>query len=108
MSLPQLSQERLEQMIHLACSYKQDDIIKVTPWYQRAFQPLREKSAGFTYGLGAVALSLSCAGAFWLVSGMPGTQENNNSDFSVSEYMMQDLLDDLTQPAPNPDISFQA
>ena len=108
MSIPQLSQERLEQMVHLACSYSQESITVIQPWYQRALAPLRQKSAGMTYGLGAVALTASCVGAFWLAPMMNSPQETTSSDISVSEYMMQDLLEDLTQPTLNPDLNFQA
>jgi hypothetical protein len=110
MTLPNLSQERLEQMIHLAASHKQETHRVTASWVERLFGNLHRKSTQLIYGLGAGAVSLSCVAAIWLLPMLtPQTEFTATSgDFSMSEYMMQDLLEDLTQPTLSPDASFQA
>jgi len=90
-TLPHLSPERINQMIHLATSYTQD--AKHLPWYQS----VTLKSRRLFYGLSASAVTASCIAAFWLAPALqsapaPSTQ---SSEASVSEYILQDFLDDM-------------
>lgn len=88
-NLPELSYERLEQMIHFATSLSQEE--RRLPWYQR----LHLRSHRLAYGLGAAAVSFSCAAAFLLMPLFTLQSELAPAELSVSEYMMQDLLEDL-------------
>jgi hypothetical protein len=96
MTLPQISSDRLTQMIHLATSYKQEHATVTLPWYQGLLQKLHSKSTRLVYGIGATAVSFSCIGAFWVIPLLTTQTEVATSDFSISEYMMQDLLEDLS------------
>lgn len=87
-TLPELSSERLAQMIHFAASHRQED--KNLTWYQRWHLNSRRALVG----IGATAVSFSCVGAFWLMP-LFQVQQEVASDFTISEYMMQELLEEL-------------
>lgn len=102
-SLPILSPERLDQMIHLALNTAQEK--KTLPWHQRLFQPFASKQKNYGYSLGAAALVCSCLAAFWMMPALspqippettmkPSSQIATN-DANLSEYMLIELFDDL-------------
>lgn len=96
--LPQLSQDRIEQMIHLATAHKQD--ARKLPWYQTLSQRLTQPGKRrVTYGVGATVLSAACLGAILLVptqtTHAPSARQIN-SDVEITDMMMYELLDSLT------------
>jgi hypothetical protein len=94
MTLPNLSNERLEQMIYCACACKQD-CVKLR-LRDRLAQHFHQKSSKLFYGVGATAVSFSCLGALWIVPLMTAQTELTVSEITISEYIMQDLLADLS------------
>lgn len=102
--LPQLSAERIEQMIHLAASHAQET--KKLPWYQTLSQRLKSPLQStakrrVTYGLGATALSAACLGAVLLVptqttQAPTASQLAGGTDVEITDMMMYELLDSLT------------
>lgn len=97
-TMPMLSSDRIDQMIALACSLPQEarapsTMERFTIWLNDA---LHGQSRRFAYGIGATAVSASCIAAFWLLPSMDVKPKPAASDVNISEYLMQDLLDDLT------------
>lgn len=92
MTLPNIPQERLEQMIHLACCCKQD--CKSLTWFQRVKRQLQ--CHPMAYGLGTSALSASCIALMLATPTTSAPTAKKVADLSFSDYMMQDLLESLT------------
>lgn len=94
--LPSLSPDRIDQMIHLALSHNQDTV--PLSFGQRLAQALHLTSRRFVVGLSASAVTASCIAAFWLIPGTLTTpvQEKAPRYLGVSEYIMNDFLEDIT------------
>ncbi len=93
MTLPQLSEERLNQMIYCACACKQD--CAKLRLRDRLAQHFHQKSSKLFYGVGATAVSFSCLGALWIMPLMTAQTEIATAEINISEYLIQDLLADL-------------
>jgi hypothetical protein len=93
---PQLSQERVDQMIHTALSLKQDE--KKSFW--DFLKPLMKPPVGF--GIGASLATASIIGLLWLsptTTPNTVTQETAQKPLSareVNDMMLYDLLEDLS------------
>lgn len=98
--LPDLSDERLEQMIHLATSHEQV-AVRV-----HSSHPFVQQLGTFfhflsrPYPLGAIAATATCLIAFWLVltpaPDMTVTPTGSKTySAGISDYIMQDFLDEV-------------
>lgn len=93
MTLPNLSNERLEQMICLACSCSQDacKASRLSQWYKA----LGQKTKHLFYGVSATAVSFSCLAVFMFLPATTPQTDMNGTELTFSDYLMQDMLEDL-------------